>query len=883
MILNEHSRRGHSLWRKASLLAAIGTVALAIGARTLQAATPAQTSINNQAIGLYTDGSGLPQSVTSNAVATIVQQVAALSLVEPGDKYATAGSTVVFPHSVTNTGNGTDVFNLTRADLGGDQFDILPQIYADANADGIADSIIPITKTPSLTPGETFHFVVSGVALSTATTGNTALVSVTATSQFDNTTTLTINDKVTITNNALINVVKSIDKSNGAPGSGPYTYTLTYTNSGNRTASNLEITDTLPLGLDIPVGPNGTNGHWSNSGAAVLTDTNGANDDQPGINYSYNSTTRKITAIVASVPAGGSGRLTFQVNIASSALPLPIANTALYKYNDGLAGLLDKPTNTVLLNVSQTLAFTFVGQTVASAPQGGTVLFKNTLTNNGSGTDTFNITYGLGNFPLGTTFQLLQQDQLTPLADSNSDTIPDTGPVVAGGTYEVYLKVTLPPSAILLPGVDYHQIKIATSVKNPLQFNPADDILEDIERATVDLTNDLAGTLGAGPGPGAAAITRLPGAGNSITTFDLYVENTGPVADTYLLLSSATTGFSPSITLPAGFGVTFTNDAGSILTNTGLILPGQKVKVKANVFIPAGTLLKNLDVYFRVISLTTGAFDDKWDAIDIGNLRSITLNTTGSGQVYPGNAVVYTHTLSNPGNLAEGGLLSTVSLATTDSTSGFTSAVHYDANDNGVFDETDPVITNLNSILGGVLPTKSITLFVKVYSPAGAMIGAFNTTTLTATTTGGIGTPPPAATIADGTTIIAGHLKLEKTQALDTNGDGVPDIGYAVTTITTGAKPGTSIRYRVVATNIGTADVTDVKIIDATPAYTTYDTGDNTLSLTGRATWFDGTTYHEATTVPAAGGTLKGKISFEDIGTLAPGKSVTAYFGVKIQ
>src|SRR5947207_10038955 len=88
---------------------------LCIASGTASAQTAAGTSIGNQASATYTDSSSTSRTATSNVVTTIVQQVASLTLTANGSKTASPGSPVFYPHTLTNTGNGSDSFTLTLA------------------------------------------------------------------------------------------------------------------------------------------------------------------------------------------------------------------------------------------------------------------------------------------------------------------------------------------------------------------------------------------------------------------------------------------------------------------------------------------------------------------------------------------------------------------------------------------------------------------------------------------------------------------------------------------------------------------------------------------------------------------------------------------------
>jgi uncharacterized repeat protein (TIGR01451 family) len=153
-------------------------------------------------------------------------------------------------------------------------------------------------------------------------------------------------------------------------------------------------------------------------------------------------------------------------------------------------------------------------------------------------------------------------------------------------------------------------------------------------------------------------------------------------------------------------------------------------------------------------------------------------------------------------------------------------------------------------------------MFVKVTAPAGAAVGAIDTTTVRA------GYNATFATAQDSTTVIAGELRLLKEQALDANCDGAPDTGYVQSNITAGAVPGACVLYRITATNAGTSNITSVVVSDATPAFTVYRNVPPASTTVGSI-------------VAPANGTA-GTIS-ATVGTLTPTQSAVIIFAVKIQ
>ncbi|MDE2325860.1 MAG: DUF11 domain-containing protein, partial [Betaproteobacteria bacterium] len=253
------------LLRRAAAWLAAGALALAAATGAHAAPPPAGTSISNQASATYTDGSGVTRTVTSNVVQTTVTQVASLTLTQNGAQTATPGSVVYYPHTLTNTGNGSDTFNLSTSNTGAFSMSNV-QIFAD---NGSGQPTGPaITSTGALAAGAAFKFIVVGTLPATATPGQTNAITVTGTSVFDATKTASNNDTTTVTNNAVITLTKAVSASSGAPGSGPYTYTLTYTNTGNSTATSVVISDAIPAGMTYVA----NSGRWSVTGSTALSD-----------------------------------------------------------------------------------------------------------------------------------------------------------------------------------------------------------------------------------------------------------------------------------------------------------------------------------------------------------------------------------------------------------------------------------------------------------------------------------------------------------------------------------------------------------------------------------------------------------------------------------
>ncbi len=876
--INRARRLTRRLTRHLSQAAGGLTLAAAvlIPPSTAFAAPAAGTAIGNQASASYTDASNTPRTVTSNVVTAIVQQVASLTLAQSTSRTVSVGSQVSYPLTLTNSGNGSDTFNLGFTQTGAFVFTSVV-FYADLNGDGVADNTTPITATTALAMGEVFRFVAVGTVPTTAASGNTNSLVVTATSAFNTGVSSSVTESTTVTSNAVVSVTKAMSSGSGLPGSGPHTITLTYNNNGNTAASAVQIRDPLPAGMTYVAG----SARWSATGATVLTDASNsdAQGSGPTITYDFGATAaNQATGVISSVAPGQSGTLTFAVSInsystasATGQLAGAINNTANYSYNDGAANVGPVNSNTFAFTVSPVLAVTMTGQTVASATQGSTVSFTNVVRNNGNTPDSFDMTLPTSSFPAGTSFQLYQADGVTPLLDTNGNGVPDTGTLASGATYNVVLRATLPTNST---GGPFSVSKTATSKLDPSKTATVSDTLTVIVANSVDLTNNAAigggGVTGVGAGPEASAQTTNTINPGTTTRFTLFANNTSGVSDTYDLTASTNSTFS-TLALPAGWTVVFRDAANAVITNTGVVNAGASKQVFADVTVPANQAAIPTPgqlVYFRVLSPSSGAIDRKTDAVVVNTVRNVQIAPSNTGQVFAGSSIVYAHTLTNAGNVTENGGASTIALALADTQATFSSIAYLDANNNGVIDATDPVI-NTPADLGPIAAGASARLLVRVSATAGAAAGITDTTTLTVTSAGSINgaAAPAVVSVTDTTTVIAGNLVLFKEQALDANCDGAADGAFSNANISAGAAPGACVRYRVTITNVGTSSVLSVVVSDATPANTTYHAAVAAAASQG------------AITAPAAGST--GTVS-SNVGTLAAGASAVVSFGVRI-
>lgn len=875
-------------------------------------APAAGTIIKNQATATYKDSSGIEQTTTSNLVETVVQQVGAFILEQDQSRYGIEGQVVSFPHVLTNTGNGDDSFGLIASDILGatDAYDFdAIKIYPDANQDGVADSNVPITNTGVLASDEAFYFVVSATVPFNASDTDIAGLTVQGTSAFSGAV-QTNTDQSIVSDKAVIRVTKSISSDSGQAGSGPYTVTLTYSNPSTVDATDVTLIDALPDGMSYVSG----SGQWSLTGSALILTDSDKTDAQGTvpetvIYCAYHAdcislyeasqdvdtdSSNQVTAIIGTVMSGNSGTISFSVMLNVGLSASTLTNTGEFAYNNGITFIADQETNSVPIEVlpkpgvvangSTTSNVDGTGESVtqSTATLGSTVAFDNVIWNTGNDTDIFDISIddAGATFPAGTTFTLYKSDGFTPLLDNDSSGEVDTGPLVAGGSYIVVLKARLPMSGSAVgTGVGtagYDVTKTATSAIDPDISNFVTDHLDEITGSEVDLTNDApvggAAATGAGAGPLAAAQTVLNIAPGSSGVFKLYVNNTNTVADSFDLTYSKDNPFVAG-TLPANWTVSFHVDGGvgdcsilgPVVSNSAVVAPGGNKLICAKVAIAAGTSFNNVQIslYFRAESPLTGASDIKHDAVMMTALQKLILEPDNRAQTEPGNSVIYTHRLNNPGNTPYTGL--TLTSTDTLAADGWTSVLYEDTNGDGLLGVADLPVSSYT-----LNPGETKVIFAKVFAPASAPFGATNMTDIVATGNTNIGTVVVETVSAQDMTIVSkSNMNIAKRQAPDVNCDGVADSAFSFDAFQ--AQPNTCVLYDLTATNTSPALAHNVRIDDSIPEFTSHFTASGTLPTI---------TAGNITLNPADGDT--GLIG-GNAGTVVAGGAVTLIFGVRVE
>ncbi|MGB0798103.1 MAG: hypothetical protein ACPGRD_02120, partial [Planktomarina sp.] len=448
------------------------------------------------------------------------------------------------------------------------------------------------------------------------------------------------------------------------------------------------------------------------------------------------------------------------------------------------------------------------------ANQGGKIEFEFVLANKSNETDSYNLDVENGDFPKGTTFQIVGADGATPIVGT-------VGPLVAGDATKVRVIATL-PSDVAPTGkgeVKYFATLNATSDASGT-VDPSRAVFSGaILAAAVDLENSVAGSEGDGAAPtnkGAPWVTQNADPGQAIS-YPMNIENQGPTADSYNL--------SLAKPLPAGWTVEFQLADGTVVTNTGTIPSGKSQDIVVVVTPSQTAAPESTPFEVAIVSAVSGQGDSIVNQVAVNAIVDVAIAEGHTVQAAEGGVVDILHTITNEGNvdITEGAIQAS-------GLTNFSGAIYWDQNGNGELDASDPIIDNFNDLLGnldgknaGLAAGDAISLIYRVQAGSTPGVSEVANIVLGTTLNGGKVKDVDTADndLEDRIVVVSGDVTLVKTQAIDPACDGNPG---SFSKDRQNVEPGQCIRYRIVATNTGTVPVQNVIIKDVVPAYTALET-----------------------------------------------------------
>lgn len=584
-------------------------------AGTAFAGPPAGTIISNTATGTATSGAST-LNATSNTVALTTSAGStagfAATLVQSATRQGSAGGTVEFPHTLTNTGSLADTYNLAAVDQNlGFSFATIA-LLPDVNGDGVADNNTPVANPVALAPGQAFRFVVRVTVPASAPATMQGEARLTATSAGGASIAPNL-DRVTLFDPNFRpdcgTASKFISGDRGPSPGGPLTITLTY-DACDKARSKVMLTDALPAGMRYIAG----SARWSGAPGVALTDAAG---DTQGtvpqtIAFDYNATSRTLTFSIDNLPVGGLGNVTFQVEIVPGlAINAVVENTAGYAFYDASGNRGSTlTTNRVTYTVTGTADLELVGQRLPTATPGTTVVFTNVLTNRGNTTDTFDITLSDSTFPPGTIFTLFRPDGVTPLADTDGNGTPDTGPVAPNASFNILVRAQIPSTAA--PAA-YKVTKTARSARAPMRFATADDAVDTLAtRCQMALDPDNQALSGFGSHVTYTHfLTNRGNCSESVTAMLAYKTDSRPGWTSQVYLDNPVAG---GASVPGALDPT---DTPVVQGWTMTLAPGQGVRLLVDVLAPTQAEMQ---------AAQSGA-----KAIVDTNVTTVTLNSSVTG------------------------------------------------------------------------------------------------------------------------------------------------------------------------------------------------------------------------------------------------------------
>lgn len=523
-----------------------------------------------------------------------------------------------------------------------------------------------------------------------------------------------------------------------------------------------------------------------------------------------------------------------------------------------------------------------------------------TIRNTGLLPESYTISSGANTLPGAISIYYYKSDGVTPLGDTTGDGQRDTGEVAVGADVDIIVRFLIPANYAGIANAGSLTV-LATAFSDAGVSDDTVITIATIRPAGVDIaragqTNDSTvnetGAIAAnevvadhddanpddsGTG-GDIVLSVAPG---SVTPLAIDVRNvrteteteedrrTGAV-DTYTMTWGVTANGGQDV-----FGtwqVSFYRVGGTQpVSDTGDLNPDTLRELEARVSVPAGFKAGTYILNLNAISANNPAImDTMYVSVTVAEQPLIKIDPDNTATVLRGGTYTFRHVLSNLGNTDED---IEVVVASTD---GY-QAVFVNA-DGTVLGTT---ITSAELAALATEPGDDVEILVRVFIPQNAPVGSSSIFTVTAT---GSHASEPTDTAVDIVQVIDGNLQLTKAN--------VP---------TTAVPPGDNIEYTTSFTNLGSAPISEVMVIDQIPSNTrlvvtavpSFVWGDGSVDLwystDGGVSWIDWTLTPPADSGDGTNGSVT-HLRFVldrdlngDEGVLLPGEDGNVTFTVKVR
>ena len=548
------------------------------------------------------------QLATSRTLRHDIDVTPAVSLSAGGTATGTAGGDAHHPHTVTNTGDVIDRYELAASSSSGWEAVILP----DGDGDGIPDpGAAPITSTPDLAPGDRLHVVVQVSIPEGAEPGSTDRLWVTARSV----TSSAVRDGA-VDQTRVVRPRLALDKAASPDVLTPgdlSTYTLTLRNTGEADATDVVLLDSVPGGTSY------VSGSTRRDGVAVPGGEDGELPLVAGLDIG-DLAAGEETVVTFQVTAGDDLDRNFIVNVAEA-----VAGNA----DGALAGTTQPFTFDHALDLA--------GSQHVLAEPGEQVVHPHVLTNIGDADDEVAISAASSfGFPV----ELFEDVDGDGVLDAGDPSLPGTVSLAVDEVLPLLAAVTYPESAPdgLVDDVTVTATSLSDSAVVASALDRATIVAPRLEVAKTAAPEDSAPVGGA-------------------VTYNVVVSNSGAATATAAILTDqvpAGTTYVPGSTTVDGLAVA--DPDGSPLAaglDLGDLAPGQQRLVVFTVTIDesvtSGALITN------VASVTADnagtAFSDLVVTLVSAESRlAVDKQVTPSGLVGPGQVVQWTVTVRNVGS-----------------------------------------------------------------------------------------------------------------------------------------------------------------------------------------------------------------------------------------